>query len=82
MFTSTGDGLPFRILEKSTDMFARDTSFSGPELDDLFAEHTNALGPYLRQRGRMHRPKRPRVAISIREIPAHPGPSQPVLGRG
>lgn len=27
-------------------MFARDTGFSGPELHDLFAEHTDALGPY------------------------------------
>ncbi len=27
-------------------MFARDTGFSGPELHDLFSEHTDALGPY------------------------------------
>jgi len=27
-------------------MFARDTGFSGPEIHDLFAEHTHALGPY------------------------------------
>jgi len=27
-------------------MFARDTGFSGPEIHDLFAEHTDALGPY------------------------------------
>ena len=27
-------------------MFARDTGFSGPEIHDLFAEHTEALGPY------------------------------------
>lgn len=27
-------------------MFARETGFSGPEIHDLFAEHTDVLGPY------------------------------------
>lgn len=38
--------LPYRIVELATSMFARDTGFSGPELHRLFAEHTDALGPY------------------------------------
>lgn len=40
------DGLPYRIVKLATDMFARDTGFSGPELHDLFADWTEVLGPY------------------------------------
>jgi hypothetical protein len=39
-------GLPYRITKLATDMFARDTGFSGPEIHDLFAEHTDVLGAY------------------------------------
>lgn len=40
------DSLPYSVVRLATDMFARDTGFSGPELHDLFAEHTDVLGPY------------------------------------
>jgi len=40
------DRLPFRVTKLATDMFARDTGFSGPEIHDVFAEYTDALGPY------------------------------------
>jgi hypothetical protein len=46
MSTSAGDGLPYGTVKRATDMFARETGFSGPEIHDLFAEHTDALGPY------------------------------------
>jgi hypothetical protein len=39
-------GLPYRITKLATDLFARDTGFSGPEIHNLFAEYTEALGPY------------------------------------
>lgn len=39
-------GLPYRITKLATDMFARETGFSGPEIHDLFAEHTDVLGAY------------------------------------
>jgi hypothetical protein len=39
-------GLPYRIVKLATDMFARDTGFSGPEIHRLFADHTDVLGPY------------------------------------
>lgn len=35
-----------RTAKLATDMFARDTGFSGPELHDLFADWTDAVGPY------------------------------------
>lgn len=38
--------LPYRIVKLATDMFARETGFSGPEIHDLFAEHTDVLGAY------------------------------------
>lgn len=38
--------LPHRIINLATDMFARETGFSGPEIHRLFAEHTDVLGPY------------------------------------
>jgi len=38
--------LPYRIVKLATDMFARDTGFSGPEIHQLFADHTDVLGPY------------------------------------
>ena len=38
--------LPYRVIKLATDMFARETGFSGPELHDLFAEHTDVLGAY------------------------------------
>lgn len=38
--------LPYRVIKLATDMFARETGFSGPELHDLFAEHPDALGAY------------------------------------
>ena len=44
--TSRPDRLPYRISKLATDLYARDTGFSGPELHDVFAEHTDALGPY------------------------------------
>lgn len=40
------EGLPYRIVNLATGMFARETGFSGPELHDVFAEWTDALGPY------------------------------------
>lgn len=40
------EGLPHRVVKLATEMFARDTGFSGPEIHDLFAEWTDALGPY------------------------------------
>lgn len=40
------EGLPYRIVKLATDMFARETGFSGPELHDLFADWTDVLGPY------------------------------------
>lgn len=40
------DGLPYRVTSLATAMFARDTGFSGPELHSLFAQYTDALGPY------------------------------------
>jgi hypothetical protein len=43
---STTGGLSQRIIKLATDMFARDTGFSGPELHDLFADYTDDLGPY------------------------------------
>ncbi|UPW09353.1 abortive infection family protein [Gordonia terrae] len=44
--TSKTSGLPHRITKLATDMFARETGFSGPEIHDIFAEYTDALGPY------------------------------------
>lgn len=38
--------LPYKIIKLATDLFARETGFSGPELHELFAEYTDALGPY------------------------------------
>lgn len=43
---SKTDRLPHRITSLATDMFARETGFSGPEIHTIFAEHTDALGPY------------------------------------
>ena len=40
------DSLPYRVVNLATDMFARETGFSGPELHSIFAEYTDALGPY------------------------------------
>ncbi|MDQ3156729.1 MAG: abortive infection family protein [Actinomycetota bacterium] len=40
------DRLPQRIVKLATAMFARDTGFSGPEIHDIFADYTDALGPY------------------------------------
>lgn len=45
MSTSNG-GLSQRIVKLATEMFARDTGFSGPEIHDLFADYTDAIGPY------------------------------------
>jgi hypothetical protein len=39
-------GLPYGIVKLATDMFARDTGFSGPEIHRLFADYTDVLGPY------------------------------------
>jgi hypothetical protein len=44
-------GLPYRIVKLATDMFARDTGFSGPEIHRLFADYTDALGAYVRGSG-------------------------------
>jgi hypothetical protein len=41
-----GGGLSFRIIQRATDLFARETGFSGPEIHELFADYTDALGPY------------------------------------
>ncbi len=38
--------LPYRIIKLATEMFARETGFSGPEIHDVFAEYTDALGSY------------------------------------
>lgn len=40
------DLLPYRVTKLATDLFARETGFSGPEIHDVFAEYTDALGPY------------------------------------
>lgn len=40
------DRLPYRITRLAIEMFARDTGFSGPEIHDIFADYTDALGPY------------------------------------
>lgn len=40
------DRLPHRVMKLALDLFARETGFSGPEIHDLFAEYTDALGPY------------------------------------
>ena len=40
------EGLPHRVVELATTMFARDTGFSGPDLHRLFAEYTEGLGEY------------------------------------
>ncbi len=39
-------GLPVRVVELATTMFARETGFSGPDLHRLFAEYTEDLGEY------------------------------------
>lgn len=44
-------GLPYRIVNLATEMFARNTGFSGPEIHRLFAEYTDVLGPYVRASG-------------------------------
>lgn len=44
--TTKTDQLPWRVAKLATDMFARDTGFSGPEIHDIFAEYTDTLGPY------------------------------------
>lgn len=46
MASDKNEELPYRILKLATDLFARDTGFSGPEIHDLFASYTDALGPY------------------------------------
>lgn len=38
--------LPYKVVKLATDLFARETGFSGPEIHELFAEYTDALGPY------------------------------------
>jgi hypothetical protein len=38
--------LPFKIIELATDMFARNTGFSGPQLHRVFADYTDVLGAY------------------------------------
>lgn len=43
---SKTNGLPYRVMKLATDMFARETGFSGPEIHDIFADYTDALGPY------------------------------------
>lgn len=40
------NGLPVRVVELATTMFARDTGFSGPDIHRLFAEYTDGLGEY------------------------------------
>jgi hypothetical protein len=44
-------GLPYRIIKLATDMFARETGFSGPEIHRLFADYTDVLGAYVRGSG-------------------------------
>lgn len=44
--SSTSERLPHRVSSLAIDMFARETGFSGPEIHSIFAEHTDALGPY------------------------------------
>ena len=43
---SASRGLPPRVIELATAMFARETGFSGPDLHRLFAEYTDVLGEY------------------------------------
>ncbi|MFD3705825.1 abortive infection family protein [Nocardia sp. NPDC058658] len=38
--------LPYKVTKLATDMFARDTGFSGPELHRIFADYTDVLGSY------------------------------------
>lgn len=39
--------LPYKVVKLATDMFAgASTGFSGPELHNVFANHTDVLGPY------------------------------------
>lgn len=38
--------LPWRVIELATDLFARDTGLSGPELHRLFGRYTDVLGSY------------------------------------
>lgn len=38
--------LPWRTIELATDLFARNTGLSGPELHRLFGRYTDALGSY------------------------------------
>lgn len=40
------NSLSYRVMKLATDLFARDTGFSGPEIHSVFAEYTDALGPY------------------------------------
>ena len=44
--SSSRVALPYRTVKLATDMFARDTGFSGPEIHRLFADYTDVLGPY------------------------------------
>ena len=36
--------LPYKLVKLATDMFARDTDLSGPEIHDIYADYTDALG--------------------------------------
>ncbi|WP_043661505.1 abortive infection family protein [Nocardia thailandica] len=38
--------LSYSVIKLATDMFARETGFSGPEIHRLFADYTDVLGPY------------------------------------
>lgn len=42
----TDERLPYGTIKLATDMFARETGFSGPEIHGLFADYTDVLGPY------------------------------------
>ncbi|MBC2644434.1 MULTISPECIES: abortive infection family protein [unclassified Rhodococcus (in: high G+C Gram-positive bacteria)] len=43
---SSRSTLPYRIIKLATDMFARDTGFSGPDIHRIFADYTDVLGSY------------------------------------
>lgn len=46
MLSVAASTVPYKIIKLATDLFARETGFSGPEIHEIFADHTDALGPY------------------------------------
>lgn len=44
-------GLSYKVIMLATDMFARETGFSGPDIHRVFADYTDVLGSYPRGGG-------------------------------